>query len=293
MDDPEGSFDKISDIIATDPGLSVRLLRIVNSAYFGFPSQIETVSHAIGVVGLEQLNNLVISTVIMERFKGIPDSVINMESFWKHSIACGLAAKIISSHSGEVNTEKFFVAGMLHDIGRLIIALTAPFNILSVFMRCKSEKISLQQSEKDILGFTPADVGEHLLKAWNLPVFLQEVVGNHHQPEKNSTFSKETSIVHVADHIVNTLALGDSGESPFPCPMNRTAWKKNRTAPRNIPGKIRCRNQQAYQFCPASVFTSRLTYSYPSGAGRYNCHTPSGSRPAQSFLEGCSCLRVF
>ena len=65
----------------TDPGLTVRLLRIVNSAYFGFPSQIETVSHAIGVVGLEQLNNMVISTVIMERFKGIPDSVINMESF--------------------------------------------------------------------------------------------------------------------------------------------------------------------------------------------------------------------
>ena len=115
---------------------------------------------------------------------------------------------------------------MLHDIGRLIIALTAPFNILSVFMRCKSEKISLHASEKDILGFTHADTGTHLLKTWGLPVFLQEVVGNHHQPGKNFSFSKESSIVHLADHIVNTLALGDSGESPFPCPMNRTAWKK-------------------------------------------------------------------
>ena len=226
MDDPEGSFDEISDIIATDPGLSVRLLRIVNSAYFGFPSQIETVSHAIGVVGLEQLNNLVISTVIMERFKDIPDSVINMESFWKHSIACGLAAKIISSHSKEVNTEKFFVAGMLHDIGRLILALTAPFNILSVYLRCKSENIPLHESEKDILGFTHADIGKHLLKTWGLPVFLQETVGNHHQPGKNPEFAKEASIVHVADHIVNTLKLGDSGESPFPSPMHQTAWKK-------------------------------------------------------------------
>ncbi len=225
MDNPEGSFDEISSVIATDPGLSARLLRIVNSAYFGFSSQIETISHAIGVIGLEQLNNLVIATVIMERFKGIPDSVMNMESFWKHSIACGLAAKIISSHREEINTEKFFVAGMLHDIGRLIIAMTAPFNILSVFMRCKSENIPLQQSEKDIMGFTHADVGKHLLKTWNLPVFHQEVVGNHHQPEKNPSFCKEASIIHVADHIVNTLALGDSGESAFPCPMNRTAWK--------------------------------------------------------------------
>lgn len=226
MDDPEGSFEEISNIISTDPGLSIRLLRIVNSAYFGFPSQIETISHAIGVVGMEQLNNLVISTVIMERFKGIPDSVINMNSFWKHSIACGLAAKIISSHQKEIDTEKFFVAGMLHDIGRLIIALTAPFNILSVFMRCKSENIPLHESEKDILGFTHADVGKHLLKSWDLPIFHQEVIGNHHQPDKNPNFAKEASIIHVADHIVNDLELGDSGESAFPSPIDSSAWQK-------------------------------------------------------------------
>jgi HD-like signal output (HDOD) protein len=225
MDDPEGSFEEISNIIATDLGLTARLLRIVNSAYFGFPSQIETISHAIGVVGLEQLNNLVISTVIMERFKGIPDSVMNMDSFWRHSIACGLAAKIISSHKEEDNTEKYFVAGMLHDIGRLIIAMAAPFNILSVFMRCKSENIPLQEAEKDVLGFTHADVGKHLLKTWGLPVFHQESVGNHHEPDTKSNFSKEASIIHVADHIVNNLELGDSGESPFPSPMHPAAWE--------------------------------------------------------------------
>ena len=226
MDDPEGSFDEVSNIIATDPGLTAKLLRIVNSAYFGFPSKIETISHAIGVVGLEQLNNLVISTVIMERFKGIPDSVMNMDSFWRHSIACGLAAKIISSHREEINTERFFVAGMLHDIGRLIIALTTPFNILSVFMRCKSENIPRHEAEKDILEFTHADVGKLLLKNWSLPVFHREVVGNHHQPGKNPTFVNEASIIHVADHIVNSLELGDSGESSFLSPMNKAAWDK-------------------------------------------------------------------
>jgi HD-like signal output (HDOD) protein len=146
MENPDGSFDEISEIISIDTGLSLRLLKIVNSAFYSFPSQIETISHAISVIGLEQLNNLVLSTVVMDRFKNIPESVINMESFWKHSIACGLATRTIATLRKEVNTERFFVAGMLHDIGRLVLAMSAPFSILSVFMRYKAEEISLHEA---------------------------------------------------------------------------------------------------------------------------------------------------
>ncbi|MEK9629286.1 MAG: HDOD domain-containing protein [Nitrospinota bacterium] len=222
MEDPEGSFEQISVIISTDTGLTVRLLQIVNSAFYGFPSQIETISHAISVVGLEQLNNLVLSTVVMDRFKGIPDSVINMESFWKHSIACGLAARVIASHRKEINTERFFVAGMLHDIGRLVIALSAPFSILGVFMRCKSEKIPLHEAEKDILGFNHTDVGKHLLTDWSLPEFHQKVVGNHH----SSVADLDSGILNIADHIANDLKLGDSGEASFPPPFDQEIWSK-------------------------------------------------------------------
>ena len=215
MEDPEGSFDQISTIISIDTGLTARLLRIVNSAFYGFPSQIETISHAISVVGLEQLNNLVLSTVVMDRFKGISDSVINMESFWKHSIACGLAARVLAGHRKEVNTERYFVAGMLHDLGRLVTAMSSPFSILSVFMRCKSEEIQLHQSEKDILGFSHTDVGEQLLKNWSLPKFHQKVVGNHHP-----STDLESGILNIADHIANDLKLGDSGEALFPPPLD-------------------------------------------------------------------------
>lgn len=214
MEDPDGSFDEISEIIVTDTGLTVRLLRIVNSAFYGFPSQIETISHAISVVGLEQLNNLVLSTVVMDRFKDIPDSVINLESFWRHSIACGLAARVIAGHRKEMNTERFFVAGMLHDVGRLVIAMSAPFSILSVFMRCKAEQISLHDAEKDILGFNHSDVGQLLLKNWSLPEFHQKVVGNHHPG--GASIDLESGILNVADYLANDLKLGDSGEVLFP-----------------------------------------------------------------------------
>ncbi len=224
MEDPDGSFERISEIIMTDTGLSVRLLKIVNSAFYAFPSQIETISHAISVVGLEQLNNLVLSTVVMDRFKGIPDSVISMESFWKHSIACGLAARVIASHRKEANTERYFVAGMLHDIGRLVIAMAAPFSILSVFMRCKGEQIPLHKVEKDILGFSHADVGLTLLKNWSLPVFHQNIVGNHHN--ESSSMDLESGILNIADHIANDLKLGDSGESLTLSPLESEILEK-------------------------------------------------------------------
>jgi HD-like signal output (HDOD) protein len=224
MENPDGSFDEISKIISVDTGLSVRLLKIVNSAFYTFPSEIETISHAIGVIGLEQLNNLVLSTVVMDRFKNIPDSVMNMESFWKHSIACGLTARTIASLRNEANTERYFVAGMLHDIGRLVLAMSSPFSILSVFMRCKAEKMLLHDAEKSILGFSHTDVGQLLLKKWKLPAFHQNVVGNHHQA--SSSIDLEAGILNVADHIANDLKLGDSGESLSPPPLDLELWER-------------------------------------------------------------------
>mgnify|MGYP002634655703 FL=1 len=112
IDDPASSFDEIGEIVGNDPGLTARLLKIVNSAFFGFPQQIETISHAIGIIGREQLNDLVLSTVVMDQFKGVPQSSLNMESFWKHGIACGLSACNLALLKGETNSERFFVAGL-------------------------------------------------------------------------------------------------------------------------------------------------------------------------------------
>jgi len=251
MEDPDGSFDEISAIISTDTGLSVRLLKIVNSAFYAFPSQIETISHAISVVGLEQLNNLVFSTVVMDRFKGIPDSVINMESFWKHSIACGLAARVIASHRKEANTERFFVAGMLHDIGRLVLALSAPFSILSVFMRCKSDQSPLHEAEKNVLGFSHTDVGQLLLKNWKLPDFHQKIVANHHQ--EDSSFDLESGILNVADDIANDLKLGDSGEGVFPPPLDLELWEKLQLPEDTNIEKIKAETEKLYN-STSSVF---------------------------------------
>jgi HD-like signal output (HDOD) protein len=208
IDDQESSFDQIGEIVGNDPSLTVRILRIVNSAFFGFPQKVETISHAISIIGREQLKDLVLSTVVMEQFKNIPPSSLNMESFWKHSIACGLSARNLAFLNGETNSERFFVAGILHDIGRLVICLKLPFKVLEISLRMKSKGETLHKAEFEAMGFNHADVGGELMRTWNLPRTLEETIRFHHNPSEANEFSLEASTIHVAEIIANTLDLG-------------------------------------------------------------------------------------
>jgi len=218
VDDPESSFEEIGEIIGHDPGLTVRLLKIVNSAFYGFPQQVETISHAIGIIGRQQLNDLVISTVVMDQFQNVPQSSFNLNSFWKHSIACGLSAQYLALVKGEALPERFFVAGLLHDIGRLVIFLNLPFKALEVSLRSKSNCETLHIAEFEAMGFNHADVGGFLMQTWKLPKCLVEAVGFHHNPGEATEFSFEASMIHVADIIANTLDLEFQSEEKIIIP---------------------------------------------------------------------------
>jgi HD-like signal output (HDOD) protein len=121
VEDPRCTTRDIETIVREDAPLSGRLLRLANSAYFGFPGRVDTIARAITLVGTRQLRDLVLATSVIDMFKGVPTAHITMESYWQHSVACGLAARILASLRREPNPEQFFVAGLLHDIGRLIM----------------------------------------------------------------------------------------------------------------------------------------------------------------------------
>jgi HD-like signal output (HDOD) protein len=221
VEDPDTSFEELGDIVASDLGLTARLLKIVNSPFYGFSNQVETIAHAISIIGSSQLNDLVLSTCIIDRFKDVPQKALDMQLFWEHSIACGLASKIIAKHLDLVNPNSIFVAGLLHDIGRLVICINAPAAFCEVFLRAQNSQLlfegtpkakSLLQAEKEILGFGHDQVGEELLRRWKLPKIHQEAVGYHHNPIDTPLFEKEATIVNVANNIVQSLSLGCSGE---------------------------------------------------------------------------------
>jgi HD-like signal output (HDOD) protein len=225
VNNPRSSIADIGRVISEDPGLTARLLRIVNSAFYSFPSKIDTISRAVTIVGTQQLRDLALATSVMKVFKGIPEDLMNMEAFWCHSVGCGITARVLASHRREANLERHFVTGMLHDIGRLLLFMNLPKQARTALMRCQSSGELLYQVEYEEIGFDHATVGSALLQAWNLPASLEEVVAFHHAPQKALRYPIESAIVHVADIIAHALELGSSGERLVP-QLNPEAWER-------------------------------------------------------------------
>ncbi len=234
VSDPRSSAADVGRVIADDPGLTARLLKLVNSAMYGFPSKIETVSHAISIVGTAQLQDLALATSVIRLFASVPENLVTMESFWRHSVACGVTARALAARRRESNVERYFVAGLLHDIGRPIMYMQVPEEARVAVMRSRETGRPLFEVEHEVLGFDHSHVGAALLEQWKLPPSLREPVAHHHHPERSQRFPVEASVVHVADFITNALKFGTSGEPGVP-PFAAGAWEAIGLAPNVLP----------------------------------------------------------
>jgi HD-like signal output (HDOD) protein len=230
IDDPLSSASDVADVISCDPGLTARLLRIVNSAFYSFPSKIETVSRGVTILGTKELCDLALATSVMKMFDSALKGIADMNLFWYHSIGCGVFARKLALLRHETNAERFFVMGILHDIGRLILLSHAPEIIREAIIRASRSRNALYILEKQMLGYTHADVGVALLKAWKLPDSHQEAVGLHHNPSKARRFKQEAAVIHVADILATAMAMGSSGNALVPDLVPK-AWEQLAIAP--------------------------------------------------------------
>ena len=225
LDDPHSSVDHFGEIIEADPGLSIRLLRIANSSFFGFSSRIATVGEALTLIGLKQMRDLVTATVVLDFFHEIPPALLQLEAFWHHSLACGIGARLLAIQRGEASPERFFLAGLLHDTGRLVMCLKIPEKLPDILARGATAEKTLTEIERESLGTDHAEVGGTLLEHWCFPPLLVETVRCHHAPERAGQFPMAASLVHVADIVAHSLELGASGE-PVPPKLEQVAWNR-------------------------------------------------------------------
>ncbi len=211
LSDPDLSFKELDAIISADPSLTARLLKVANSSFYALDSKVETISHALGIVGVKPLIEMALSTVMVQKLQGISPALLNIQAFWKHNVACGLASRAIAQNLGRENLESFYTAGMLHDIGSLIIYQGNPRKAKEILTRCQAEGRPQSEVEEEVFGFSHARVGALIFKEWGLAPSLIEAVRYHHYPSEAKNFPLETAVLHVADFLVYKMKynLGD------------------------------------------------------------------------------------
>jgi putative nucleotidyltransferase with HDIG domain len=219
---PSSSSADIAKVLGSDQGLSARLLRIANSAFYGFPRRVESVDQAVRIIGTHQLHDLVLATVVLTQFRGVDSRLVDMASFWKHSFACGIAARAFATLRRESNAERFFVAGLLHDIGSLVLYQELPERAQVALMEHQRSRVALDEVERSIIGCDHGQIGAALMAQWKLPEFYRDVAANHHGASCKSP-AAGTAVVHIADLLVGALALGSNGEICLPR-FSAEAW---------------------------------------------------------------------
>lgn len=199
LEDPRTNATDLGNVISRDTSLTARLLKIVNSAYYGFQSRIETVTRAITIIGLRELRGLVLAASAIEAFSKIPNELLNMAHFWRHSVYCGVVGQILAKECHVLHGERLFIAGLLHDIGKLIICHRLPDQAQEIMEKTIVENRLDFEVEKEVLGFDHTDIGGMLLSEWNMPDSLREAVQFHHDPHGAQEAVLDACLVHIAN----------------------------------------------------------------------------------------------
>ncbi|HYE37055.1 HDOD domain-containing protein [Methylocaldum sp.] len=199
---------EVAEAIGQDPALTARLLKIVNSPYYGFSGRIDTISRAVGLVGVDMLYSLALTTSVIQGFRKIPTCLVNMTDFWLNSLYCGEIARLLAKEASVLHSERLFVAGLLHRIGALIIYIRLPDEAREILLAAAGDDRLIPGLEKDLLGFTYAEIGAELAKAWKVPPALRESIRWHLDPEQAEDYRLEASLLYLANQLKTVSLLG-------------------------------------------------------------------------------------
>lgn len=233
---------EIGSIISKDVNLTARLLHVANSAFYGFPAKINTVSRAVTIIGSRELRDLVLATSAVEAFNKIPIDMANMNSFWMHSLDCAILARILASRAKVLHSERLFVCGILHDVGHLVMYMKLPERARAAMVHAAKSHQFIEVAERELIGFDHAQLGGSLLLAWQLPESLAEPVLYHHDPFAAPNFQLEATIIYLANSLAKASRIG--GTLSHSTDIDQRAWTALNLTPGQVPEILQEAKQQ-------------------------------------------------
>lgn len=196
----ESTFNELADIIAADPALTARILKLTNSAYYSLPNPVDSLSQATALIGSKTLQNIALSFVIIQGFQDAPQGSFDLDFFWKRAITTAVSAEIVSK-SVQNRDDNIFVSALLQDIGVLIMFLSDPPTYTEVLDNKRINGKTISATEQEQFGFDHTEVGYQLLKTWHLSDTICSPIRCHHSKEKPKQYQTSAQLLELADKI--------------------------------------------------------------------------------------------
>lgn len=216
VENPHSTMDDLANALKIDPAISARVLKIVNSPLYGFPKQIDTVTRAVNLLGMQAIRDLVTATTIGRRFSGMTTEVMDLSAYWRKSILCALMAAKIAKACGIRDSERFFIEGLLRDIGHLVLYQTLPQRAQAALIEAGNLGTSLAEIEQASIGCNYAEVGAELIHFWGMPAEIEQAIRHQRNPHAAGEHILNASVVHLAGVVADQSELSPShaGQQP-------------------------------------------------------------------------------
>lgn len=235
---PETSAEDVAKVVSADPAVSTNILRIVNSAYYGLQVRVASVSLAISVMGFNMTKKVALKAAVFSSFTTRREKIQHFDpsSFWKHAVYAGVAARALAMQSkvfADMHPEDAYVAGLLHDIGKIILMEKSAPKYLAMLRKSVQSGRSEAEGELEDFGYTHADVGSVLAIKWSLPEDLAIAIRYHHAPARDPFHRSLSSLIHLADQLAWRAQMPSTVGTPTP-PLDHDVYDQIGLTPEQV-----------------------------------------------------------
>lgn len=257
MEDPKTSSDDLAQVILQDQAISSKVLKLVNSPFYGYSGRINTINQGIVILGFNAVKNLVLSTSVLEAFKGARSGeAFRMDHLWVHSASVAGTAKLLAERAGGADPEEAFVAGLLHDIGKILLWISEPKLLAGCIAASKTHRIPLSDVERKVIGFGDNELAAVLAEKWKFPTSLKDALRWRIQPEFAGANTPLAACIHCANILCMAMGAPPVQDAVLPIPDTK-AWEllglHHDDKLRNILAELPLRIESARAFVGVSV----------------------------------------